>query len=183
MGKKSKFLAFLFCLFFGVFGVHKFYLGKKKIGILYLCTLGIFGIGWFVDIFTIGKQVDKANGISGNTSSNQSNDNRGNKQKRDKKQRNESKSSVDEYLEKKNRGHYSSYGNIKVLGGMLPNSGSIGNIKVYYDEEFPKNSGSHGSQTIYKASGHLQVFYSPKDYPDFSQKYQFIGKSVDIYQK
>lgn len=38
------------CLFLGWLGVHKFYAGKTGIGILYLCTFGLFGIGWIIDI-------------------------------------------------------------------------------------------------------------------------------------
>lgn len=34
---------------FGWLGVHKFIKGKIGIGILYLLTMGLFGIGWFVD--------------------------------------------------------------------------------------------------------------------------------------
>lgn len=41
----------LITYFFGVFGVHKFMQGKKKEGIIYLCTFGIFGIGWVIDVF------------------------------------------------------------------------------------------------------------------------------------
>lgn len=49
----NKWSALLLCLFFGVFGVHKFYEGKKGIGILYIFTLGLFGIGWIVDLIII----------------------------------------------------------------------------------------------------------------------------------
>lgn len=38
-------------IFFGLFGVHRFYRKQYFIGILYLCTAGIGAIGWFVDIF------------------------------------------------------------------------------------------------------------------------------------
>ena len=40
---------FLVCLFFGWFGLHKFLEGKKGQGILYLCTIGLCGIGWLAD--------------------------------------------------------------------------------------------------------------------------------------
>lgn len=46
---KNKWVAFFLCLFFGEFGIHKFYEGKIGLGILYLCTGGLLGIGWFID--------------------------------------------------------------------------------------------------------------------------------------
>ena len=50
---KSKWVAFFLCLFLGYFGIHYFYTGKIGMGILYLLTLGLFGIGWIVDIVRI----------------------------------------------------------------------------------------------------------------------------------
>ena len=49
----NKWVAFWLCLLLGYIGAHKFYEGKIGMGILYLCTLGLFGIGWIVDIITI----------------------------------------------------------------------------------------------------------------------------------
>lgn len=51
--KKSKSVAFILCLIFGIFGVHRFYVGKKLSGVLYLCTLGLLGIGWVLDLILI----------------------------------------------------------------------------------------------------------------------------------
>ena len=45
--------AFFLCLFLGYFGAHKFYEGRIGMGILYLLTIGLFGIGWIVDIILI----------------------------------------------------------------------------------------------------------------------------------
>lgn len=50
---KSRTVALLLCFFFGVFGVHRFYVGKVGTGILYLFTVGGFGIGWLIDMITI----------------------------------------------------------------------------------------------------------------------------------
>ncbi len=50
---KSKWVALLFCFFLGVFGAHKFYENKIGMGILYLFTGGLFGIGAFVDFIIL----------------------------------------------------------------------------------------------------------------------------------
>lgn len=50
---KSRTAALLLCFFFGVFGAHRFYVGKAGTGILYLLTVGGFGIGWLIDMITI----------------------------------------------------------------------------------------------------------------------------------
>ena len=50
---KSRWVALFLCLFLGFFGAHQFYVGNKKMGVLYLFTVGLFMIGWIVDIFRI----------------------------------------------------------------------------------------------------------------------------------
>jgi len=61
VSRKSKTTALLLCIFFGEFGFHKFYVGKPGMGILYMLTLGLLGIGWLVDIIVIasGSFTDK----------------------------------------------------------------------------------------------------------------------------
>ena len=49
----SKWTAFFLCLFLGFLGAHKFYEGKNVMGIIYLLTVGLFGIGWIVDLISI----------------------------------------------------------------------------------------------------------------------------------
>lgn len=51
--KVNKWIALLLCFYLGIFGAHKFYEGNKELGKLYLYTLGLFTIGWFIDIFVI----------------------------------------------------------------------------------------------------------------------------------
>ena len=50
---KNKWVAFLLCLFLGMFGAHKFYEGKIGMGIVYLFTGGLFGIGWLIDCIAL----------------------------------------------------------------------------------------------------------------------------------
>lgn len=60
---KSKGTAYLLWLvsIFGWLGFHHFYLGKIGKGIIWILTLGVFGIGALIDLFTIGSQVDNYN--------------------------------------------------------------------------------------------------------------------------
>ena len=50
---KNKWVSFLLCLFLGYLGAHKFYEGKIGMGILYIFTVGLFGIGWLIDLAAI----------------------------------------------------------------------------------------------------------------------------------
>jgi TM2 domain-containing membrane protein YozV len=45
---------------FGFFGAHRFYFGKPLTGILYLCTLGLFFVGWIIDLFLIPSMARNA---------------------------------------------------------------------------------------------------------------------------
>ena len=48
--KFNDWILFFVCLFLGWFGVHKFVEGKVGMGILYIFTVGLFYVGWIVDI-------------------------------------------------------------------------------------------------------------------------------------
>ena len=65
---KSKSTALVLCIFFGCFGLHRFYVGKTGTGILWLFTLGMFCIGWFADIVSIlrGSFTDSKGNIIAN---------------------------------------------------------------------------------------------------------------------
>ena len=49
----NKWVSFALCLLLGYVGAHKFYEGKVGMGILYLFTMGLFGIGWMIDTIAI----------------------------------------------------------------------------------------------------------------------------------
>jgi TM2 domain-containing membrane protein YozV len=55
--ERELWVAYLLWFFLGPVGVHKFFLGKTGMGILYLFTGGIFLIGWIIDLFTLPSQV------------------------------------------------------------------------------------------------------------------------------
>jgi TM2 domain-containing membrane protein YozV len=54
-------VAWILLTFVGVFGIHRFYLGKWGTGLLYLLTLGLFGIGLIYDFWTLNSQVSELN--------------------------------------------------------------------------------------------------------------------------
>jgi TM2 domain-containing membrane protein YozV len=54
-------VAWILLTFLGVFGIHRFYLGKWATGILYLVTLGLFGIGLIYDFWTLNSQISELN--------------------------------------------------------------------------------------------------------------------------
>lgn len=50
---KLQIVAFLLCFFLGLLGIHRFYLGYTGMGVLYLLTFGLFGIGWLIDLILL----------------------------------------------------------------------------------------------------------------------------------
>jgi TM2 domain len=47
--------------FLGIFGIHRFYMGKWITGIVYLLTGGLVGIGLLYDLWTLNGQVSEIN--------------------------------------------------------------------------------------------------------------------------
>jgi TM2 domain-containing membrane protein YozV len=54
-------VAWVLLTFLGPFGIHRFYQGKWGTGLLYLFTLGLFGIGWLYDYWTLNSQISERN--------------------------------------------------------------------------------------------------------------------------
>lgn len=55
----SKAVGYLLWIF-GFMGAHRFYYGKPWTGTLYFFTLGLFFIGWIIDLFLIPSMDDRA---------------------------------------------------------------------------------------------------------------------------
>ena len=60
-GKINYDVAWILLTFLGIFGIHRFYMGKWISGILYLFTLGIFGMGYIYDFWTLKDQITVVN--------------------------------------------------------------------------------------------------------------------------
>lgn len=54
-------VAWILLTFLGLFGIHRMYMGKWVTGILYLFTLGLLGVGWLYDYWTLNDQITVAN--------------------------------------------------------------------------------------------------------------------------
>ena len=55
---KNKWVSLILCVFFGVFGIHRFYEEKKITGFIYLFTFGLLGFGWLFDIILIATKTN-----------------------------------------------------------------------------------------------------------------------------
>ena len=60
-GRVNYTVAWILLTFLGLFGVHRFYMGKWLTGILYLITVGIFGLGYLYDFWTLNTQISEIN--------------------------------------------------------------------------------------------------------------------------
>ncbi len=54
-------VAWLLLTFLGLFGVHRFYLGKWITGIIWLCTGGFFLMGYLYDFLNLNEMVSEQN--------------------------------------------------------------------------------------------------------------------------
>ncbi len=60
-GAKSYNLSWVLLTFLGIFGIHRFYLGKWVTGIVWLLTGGLFLVGLLYDLWTLNTQIDDVN--------------------------------------------------------------------------------------------------------------------------
>jgi len=61
-GRKSYNVSWVSLTFLGIFGIHRFYLGKWLTGLLWLLTGGLLLLGVLYDYWTLNRQVDEVNG-------------------------------------------------------------------------------------------------------------------------
>jgi len=54
-------LTWILLTFLGVLGIHRFYMGKIFTGLLYLLTVGLFGLGVLYDFLTLNEQLSEVN--------------------------------------------------------------------------------------------------------------------------
>jgi len=54
-------LVWALLVFLGIFGIHRFYMGKVGTGILYLLTGGLCGLGLLYDLWTLNEQISELN--------------------------------------------------------------------------------------------------------------------------
>lgn len=60
-GRYDYSVAWLLLTFLGFFGIHRFYLGKWITGIIWLCTGGLFTLGYLYDFIKINDIVSERN--------------------------------------------------------------------------------------------------------------------------
>jgi len=60
-GPKGYNMSWILLTFLGLFGVHRFYLGKWITGVIWLLTGGLFLVGYLYDYWTLNDQVNEVN--------------------------------------------------------------------------------------------------------------------------
>ena len=60
-GNKDYTLGWILLTFLGIFGVHRFYLGKWITGLVWLLTGGLLLLGLLYDLWTLNEQIDEVN--------------------------------------------------------------------------------------------------------------------------
>jgi TM2 domain-containing membrane protein YozV len=60
-GEKDYNVSWILLTFLGMFGVHRFYLGKWVTGLIWFFTGGLFLLGYLYDYWTLNEQIDEVN--------------------------------------------------------------------------------------------------------------------------
>jgi TM2 domain-containing membrane protein YozV len=60
-GKNNFTVAWLLLTFLGIFGAHRFYLGRILTGLLWLFTGGLFGLGYLYDFWNLNSLISESN--------------------------------------------------------------------------------------------------------------------------
>jgi TM2 domain-containing membrane protein YozV len=60
-GRVDYTVAWILLTFFGYLGLHRMYMGKWVTGIVYLLTLGVAGLGYLYDYWTLNDQITVVN--------------------------------------------------------------------------------------------------------------------------
>lgn len=60
-GRVNYTVAWILLTFLGIFGVHRFYMGKWITGLIYLLTGGLFTLGYLYDYWTLNTQISEIN--------------------------------------------------------------------------------------------------------------------------
>ena len=60
-GRVNYSVAWILLTFLGLFGVHRFYMGKWLTGLVYLLTGGLFFLGYLWDYWTLNDQITEMN--------------------------------------------------------------------------------------------------------------------------
>jgi TM2 domain-containing membrane protein YozV len=58
-GDKDYNVSWILLTFLGMFGVHRFYLGKWVTGLIWFFTGGLFLLGYLYDYWTLNEQIDE----------------------------------------------------------------------------------------------------------------------------
>lgn len=64
-GSRDYNVTWVLLTFLGLFGIHRFYLGKWLTGILYLLTGALLGFGLLYDLWTLNDQISEVNAGDG----------------------------------------------------------------------------------------------------------------------
>ncbi|MEZ5505289.1 MAG: NINE protein [Gammaproteobacteria bacterium] len=60
-GRLDYTVSWILLTFLGMFGIHRFYMGKVITGLIWLFTGGLFLVGYLYDYWTLNGQIDEIN--------------------------------------------------------------------------------------------------------------------------